>query len=155
MFARILNSWLRSCRLRKSVDPFFTYNESSADNFENIIAEIWSISLNINIIIKYLKTLLEKEEIVLLQQCFQRSSAADASKCVYSWKRAIHLYTVDIAHYQHLIQPRNCWCNFNHDSFKSYFDSLWFPTYNKSAEEGFEIIKFKIWNICFIKCISI
>ena len=36
---------------------------------------------------KKLKTLWQKEKLIVLSQCFQKSSAADASKCVYRWER--------------------------------------------------------------------
>ena len=49
---------------------------------------------------KKLKTFVAKEEIphfeqfLFLSQCFQKSSAADLSKCVYRWKRVSTVWNV-------------------------------------------------------------
>ena len=71
----------------KSVKPFPTYNKFATDDFENVYSKLYKISLIVSInTAKYVENIAAKGEIarfeqfLFLSRCFQRSSAADASK---------------------------------------------------------------------------
>ena len=74
--------------------PFPTYNQSVADDFKNISANSRKHSINGDIITeKSCQHCGNKDQILVLSnfsflsQCFQKSTAADASESVYFWKK--------------------------------------------------------------------
>ena len=59
--------------------------QSAADDFDNIYAIVWKISLMKVNLLKRVEW--QKENLLNTAQCFQEPSAADASKGVYTWDR--------------------------------------------------------------------
>ena len=71
------------------------------------------------------------EQFLLLSQCFQKTSASDASESVYMRERVN-----PFPHTTKLVQT-----------------TVTFPSYNKSAADDFDKIEGKIWKIPINECL--
>ena len=73
--------------------PFLTFNKYTAGIFENIYAKLGKMSINGSSIIKWSWIIFDnlRNCFLFLPQCFQNSSAADASKCICKWERVNNL----------------------------------------------------------------
>ena len=68
------------------LQPFPTYNKSTADDFENIVTKTLKISIKESLMVikscKHCGQIAHHEQFHLLSQCFQKSSVAEVSESV-------------------------------------------------------------------------
>ena len=75
------------------MESFPTYDRSEAVDFENIQTKTRKSSINVGKLLKIVENIAAKGEIasfeqfLLLPQCSQKSSAAEASESIYIWER--------------------------------------------------------------------
>ena len=100
MIVVVLSFSERRSNVNSGKFDFPTYNKSAADDVENILATLMEMSINKGTInwnkienINAKGEIACFEQFLLFSQCFQKSSAEEASKSVYLWERVqIHFF---------------------------------------------------------------
>ena len=76
--------------LLKCVKPLPSYNTSAADDLKNVYSNIWKIYIIVGWLPKKVEIFVATGEIARFE--FQKSSAADALKCVYRCERVYSIF---------------------------------------------------------------